>query len=128
MERSRRGLSLAALLSLVLGVAIAGCGPTQSTSLIMDADVELQAARTADAPKLSPYEYTAATEYLRKAREEQGYSDFEVSIDFAEKALKHARDAKEKAMAAKAEGALPTLAPSSEPGEPAPKLTVEKSE
>lgn len=77
----------------------------------MDADVELQAARTADASKLAPFEFTAAEAYLHKAREEQGYADFEVSIDFAQKALKFAKEAKQKSMAAKAEGALPNMPP-----------------
>jgi hypothetical protein len=95
---------MGALVALAL---VTGCGPTRSTALIMDAEVELEAARTADAPKLAPYEYTAAAAYLKKAREEQGYSDFEVAIDFAEKAVKNAREAKRRAMAAKNEGALP---------------------
>lgn len=96
---------------ILAGLALAilqACGPTQSTALIIDADVELQAARTADASRLAPYEFTAAELYLHKAREEQGYSDFEQAIDFAQKALDNARSAKQKAMAAKSEGALPT--------------------
>ncbi len=103
---------------ILVGLALAvlqACGPTQSTALIIDADVELQAARTADASKLAPYEFTAAELYLHKAREEQGYSDFEQAIDFAQKAVTYARDAKQKAMAAKSEGALPTGPVSPEP-------------
>jgi hypothetical protein len=73
----------------------------------MDADVELQAAKTADAAKLAPYEYARAEVYLHKAREEQGYADYEVAISLAEKALDSARQAKKKAMGAKAEGAIP---------------------
>ncbi len=114
--------------ALAAGVALsalalsAGCGPTQSTALILDADVQLQAARTADAPKLAPFEFTAAESYLHKAREEQGYSDFQEAIDFADKALKYAREAKEKAMAARAEGAVPPpppnlVIPAAAPGE-----------
>jgi len=38
-------------------------------------------------------------------------ADYEVAIDFAEKARKYARDAKAKAMAAKAEGAPPNAGP-----------------
>lgn len=101
----------AALIASVAGLA-AGCGPTQSTALIMDADVLLQAATTADAEKLAPFEWTEAREYLHKAREEQGYADYETAIDFAEKAKKRAGEAKAKAMAAKAEGALPSAPPS----------------
>ena len=94
-----------------LCVSATACGPTQSTALIMDADVQLQAATTAEAEALAPYEWTAARQYLHKAREEQGYADYEVAIDFAEKARKYARDAKAKAMAAKAEGAPPNAGP-----------------
>lgn len=129
MERSNCCAARRTALGLVLvfvtfGALVAGCGPTKSTALIMDADVQLQAARTADAEKLAPYEFTAASEYLHKAREEQGYSDFEVSIDFGEKAVKYATEAKEKAMAAKNEGALPGV-PSDQT--PPPSAAVDSS-
>ncbi len=87
------------------------CGPTQSTALIMDADVQLAAATSAQAEALAPYEWTAARQYLHKAREEQGYSDYEAAIEFAEKARRYALDAKAKAMAARAEGARPDAGP-----------------
>ena len=80
--------------ALVLA-ALCGCGPIQSTSLIMDADTQLEAARAADGPKFAPYEYTLADAYLHKAREEQGYADYEVCIDFAQKALDNAKKAKD---------------------------------
>ena len=102
-------LGRTALLAALFGLGLTACGPTQSTALIMDGDVQVEAARMADAPKLAPYEYTAAEAYLHKAREEQGYSDFEISIDFGRKAVKFATEAKKKAMAAKAEGALPNV-------------------
>ncbi len=86
---------------LLAGVGLSlGCGPIQSTALLLDADVALDSARTANAEKLAPYEYTAAHLYLLKAREEVGYSDFEVAVDFARKAAKFAREAREKALAA----------------------------
>ncbi len=107
------------LAPILVGLGLGACGPTQSTAIIMDADVQLEAARAADAPKLAPYEYTAGEAYLKKAREEQGYADYDISIDFARKARKHATDAKQKAMAAKAEGALPNV-PSLPPPPPQP--------
>ncbi|HCF62732.1 MAG TPA: hypothetical protein DFS52_32680 [Myxococcales bacterium] len=135
MERSNRPagasrLAVSRLLILSVAAAVLGaCGPTKSTALIMDADVQLEAARTAGAEKLAPYEYTAAIEYLHKAREEQGYADFEVAIDFANKALDNAVKAKKKSMEAKSEGELPDISSSrmtfeepapatDEPGEP----------
>ena len=78
--------------------AVAGCGPLRSTSNLLDAEVQIQAARTAGAEKLAPYEWTAANLYLRKAREEVGYSDYQAGVDFAVKASKYANAAREKAM------------------------------
>ena len=43
------------------------------------------------------YEYTAAREYLQKAREEHAYSDFWASRIYADKALDYAVKAREKA-------------------------------
>ena len=102
-------LAAATLVAALSGLGLTACGPTQSTALIMDADVQVESARAADAPKLSPFEYTSAEAYLHKAREEQGYSDFEVSIDYGRKAVKFATEARQKSMAARAEGALPTV-------------------
>jgi len=83
----------------VLAVAtLLGCGPVQSTAYLLDADVQIQAARTADAERYAPYEWTAANLYLHKAREEVGYSDFQAGVDFAEKASKFASQARSRAM------------------------------
>ena len=84
---------------LVLGVTLAGCGPLQSTAYLLDAEVQIEAARTAGADKYAPYEWTAANLYIHKSREEVGYSDFEVAVDYAQKASKYANEAREKAMA-----------------------------
>ncbi|WNG56049.1 hypothetical protein F0U59_15745 [Archangium gephyra] len=93
--------------------AVAGCGPLRSTSNLLDAEVQIQAARTAGAEKLAPYEWTAANLYIRKAREEVGYSDFQAGVDFAEKASRFASEARTRAMAnANAEDAA---SPSSNP-------------
>jgi hypothetical protein len=79
--------------------ALAGCGPVKSTSHLLDAEVQIQAARTAGAEKFAPYEWTAANLYIRKAREEVSYSDYQAGVDFAEKAARFAAEAREKAMA-----------------------------
>lgn len=86
----------------VLGVLplLAACGPIRSTSLIVDAQAELAAARAAKAESLAPFEYTAADQYLHKAREEQSYSDFEISVDYAQKSLDCARVARWRAESA----------------------------
>jgi len=92
-------LRLLALLALVT-VSVTGCGPIQSTSYLIDAQVALEAAKTAQANKLAPYEWTAANLYLHKAREEVGYSEFEQAVTYAAKASKYANAARDSAMKA----------------------------
>ena len=88
------------LLALVAAAgALAGCGPVKSTSHLLDAEVQIQAARTAGAEKEAPYEWTAANLYIHKAREEVAYSDYQAGVNFAVKASKFANEAREKAMA-----------------------------
>ncbi|MDR0966533.1 MAG: DUF4398 domain-containing protein [Myxococcales bacterium] len=117
-----RAFTRRALCAALLGTALqlTGCGPILTISYIQQTKAELQAARSADAQTLAPYEYTAAVAYLEKTREEHGYADFAVSTDFGEKALKFARSARTKAMEARAEGAQPL------PGTAAPRSTVEE--
>jgi hypothetical protein len=79
--------------------ALAGCGPVRSTANILDAEVQIQAARTAGAEKEAPYEWTAANLYIHKAREEVAYSDYQAGVNFAVKASKFANEAREKSMA-----------------------------
>lgn len=43
----------------------------------------------------APFEYYSALEYLHKAREEVGYSDYEAAVDFARAARKHAWEARD---------------------------------
>jgi hypothetical protein len=89
------------LLSVLFLVgAASGCGPMRATTFLLDADVALQAARTAGADQYAPYEFTSAQLYLLKAREEVGYSDYQVALDFAAKASKFANEARDKALAA----------------------------
>jgi hypothetical protein len=84
---------------LLLGAG-AACGPIRSTAFLLDAEVALQAARTAGAETSAPYEYTSAQLYFFKAREEVGYSDYQVAVEFATKASKFANEARDKALAA----------------------------
>lgn len=87
------------LVLLAVAGALSGCGPIKSTSHLLDAEVQIQAARTAGAPRLAPYEWTAANLYIHKAREEVSYSDYQSGVDFAEKASRFANEAREKALA-----------------------------
>lgn len=98
----------------VLGLfaaSLLGCGPVQSTAYLLDADVQIQAARTAGAERYAPYEWTAANLYLRKAREEVGYSDFQAGVDFAEKASKFANEARTRSLEAASAETPATPAP-----------------
>jgi hypothetical protein len=56
--------------------------------------MEVAAAKSANADKLAPYEYTTAELYLHKAREEAGYSDYQAAIRFGKKAELMARKAR----------------------------------
>lgn len=97
----RWATGLSAVGSLWVGLLWgSACGPVQSTSYLIDAEVALEAAKTAQAERFAPYEWTAANLYYRKAREEVGYSDFEQAIDFAQKAGKYATQARENALKA----------------------------
>lgn len=67
-------------------LVLAACGPTRAGSMIVDAAAELAAARTAEAEGKAPYEFTAAEEYLHKARHDHSYANFETAEKFAKKA------------------------------------------
>src|SRR3954471_12070757 len=70
---------------LVLGVA--GCGPIEYITIVtFEASRSVAAAKGVHADKLAPYEYTAAVEYLHKARELGGYSRYHQSVNFGRKA------------------------------------------
>lgn len=92
------------LVTIALGLGLAGCGPIVSGVQTIKANVMLSAAETAGAPKTAVYEYTIAEEYLKKSREEHAYSDFAAAQDYADKALDYATKALEKAERAQKSG------------------------
>jgi hypothetical protein len=62
---------------------LGACGPVQYlTTVTQHAAADVAAAKSADAEKYAPYEYTAAIEYLHKAREEEGYADHQAAVRF----------------------------------------------
>ncbi len=88
------------LLLVLFGLTFAvGCGPIQSTSALIDADVEIEGARAAGAQTAATYEFTTAEAHLKKARELAGYSQYENSAVFAAKARELAKEARVKALA-----------------------------
>lgn len=85
-------------IGLVVPLLIAsGCGPVRSTQAISEAETEFERARVAQAHDKAPYEYHSARQYLHKAKEEWGYSEFQAAIDFAEQAERAAESARRKA-------------------------------
>ena len=132
----------APIAALVVACAI-GCGPIEYIDVSTKAGAALAQAKQANAERLAPYEYTAAEEYLHKAREEAGYSEYQVSIEFGRKAEELASRARALAQAKVREGAAAgapppaavapspptpasTPAPSPAPGKPgAPAVDVE---
>src|SRR5262245_36023151 len=99
MVSQRKRLAVALVCACGLP-ALTGCGPLRSTAFILDAEVQIEAARTARAEQDAPYEFALAQLYIRKAREVVGYSDYEAGVGYAEKASAAARKAKEESMAA----------------------------
>lgn len=95
-------------------VLASACGPVQSTSYLIDAETMLEAARTAQADKLAPYEWTAANLYYAKSKEEVGYSDYEQAVDYGKKAVDFATRARDAALKG---------GPASTPAPGAPALT-----
>ncbi len=88
------------LLALLALTFVAGCGPIQSTSALIDADVEIEGARAAGAQATATFEFTTAEAYLRKARELAGYSQYENAAVFAARSREIAKEARIKALAA----------------------------
>jgi hypothetical protein len=108
--------ALVLLIALAASFSLLGCGPVMSTYLIISAQAELDGAKAADGEKYAVYEYTAASEYLAKAREEQGYADFGPSIDYGFKANELAVQARERAESERNKERAPdTLPPGMEP-------------
>lgn len=80
------GALLTGALALVMALVLTGCGPTQSTIRINEAEVALEKARLNEAEAKAPYEFFGASTYLHKAKEEWGFSDFEAALDYAARA------------------------------------------
>ena len=97
------------MISIVLAGGLA-CGPVQSTAYLVDAETMLDAAKTAQADKLAPYEWTSANLYLHKSKEEVGYSEYEQAVDYAKKAVDFATRARDAAVKA-GKRAEPAAAP-----------------
>lgn len=86
------------ILSILGLIAFSGCGPVLSVSKIANAQQSIEVARLHQAEQRAPYEYYLALQYWNKAKEEQGYSQYEASVRFANQAELFARRAQKRAM------------------------------
>ncbi len=96
MFRSMRpNLKLIPLLAVVLA---AGCGPFGYLKKVAkEASKAVADAEAAGAEENAPYEYWGAVSYLEQAKILMGYSEYERSFDYGERAKQLAEEAKDKA-------------------------------
>lgn len=85
MPPSARAMLLAAL-------GLSGCA-ARSTFHLIRAEQALSAAREAGAEEGAVFQWTMAEEYMLKAREEWGYSDYGVAEELADSAMGWAQKA-----------------------------------
>ena len=95
-----------------------GCGPIEYLNQVgAKAASAVAAAKLAQADRYAPYEYTAAEEYLHKAREEAAYAEYQDSIEYGRKAEELANRARAIAVTKLSQPAE-TARPSRPPPEP----------
>lgn len=105
------GVSRLLALAAFLGLAPA-CGPvTYLSRVTFGAAGEVAHARVSNAERMAPYEYTAATEYLRRSRELAGYARFHDANNFGQRALDLGRKATEVAQSRERNDEEPIFAP-----------------
>lgn len=106
MPRSTARLS-SRLIALVAVVACAGCGPFGYLKKVAtDATRAVAEAEAAGAEEYAPYEYWGAVAYLEQAKVLMGYSEYERSFDFGQRAKDLANEAKVKAQRVKKGGSV----------------------
>jgi hypothetical protein len=72
-----------------------GCGPVEYINQVSNrAASAVSSAKLASAERYAPYEYTAAQEYLHKAREEAGYAQYQDAIEYGHRAEDYANRAR----------------------------------
>ncbi len=103
-------LARRAISTLAFAGLLSGCGPVGATSLIDDAELAVARAHTADGERLAIYETTSADLYLMKAKEEQGHARYSDATELAKKSADFAEAAVRKAKQAKSDSVAP-LAP-----------------
>lgn len=106
-----------------------GCGPVEYINQVsVKAAGAVSAAKLAQADRYAPYEFTAAEEYLHKAREEAGYAEYQNAIEFGRKAEELANKGRAIAvskLSQSAAGPSAAATPSSETRAPAPRARTQ---
>ena len=86
------------VLAAALVITCAGCGPFGYLKKVaVDATRAVEDAKAAGAEEYAPYEYWGAVAYLEQSKILMGYSEYERSFDFGERAVQLANEAKVKA-------------------------------
>jgi hypothetical protein len=109
-------------MAAVAAVGAAGCGPIEYINQVsVKAAGAVSAAKLAQADRYAPYEFTAAEEYLHKAREEASYAEYESAIEFGRKSEELADKGRAIAVAklSQSAGASQSATPASESRAPA---------
>src|SRR3954471_4928415 len=97
-------------------VSLWGCGPVEYINQVGNkAASAVSAAKLASAERYAPYEYTAAEEYLHKAREEAGHAEYQDAIYYGERAEDLANRARAIAVARLSQGGAPPPAAAAAP-------------
>jgi hypothetical protein len=125
LGRLRRLRQLGVLIagSLLAAASTLGCGPVEYISQVGNrAASSVSAAKLAQADRYAPYEYTAAEEYLHKAREEAGHAQYQDAIEYGRRSEELANRARAIATAKLAErpSKSTTATPGREQDEPGP--------
>ena len=96
--------------ALVVGALLStGCGPFGYLKKVAsDATRSVADAEAAGAEEYAPYEYWGAVAYLEQSKVLMGYSEYERSFDFGERAKQLANEAKVKAQRVKKGGSTVT--------------------
>lgn len=90
------------LIGLAVVTACVGCGPFgYLKNVASEATRAVAEAEAAGAEEYAPYEYWGAVAYLEQAKILMGYSEYERSFDFGERAKQLAGEAKVKAQRVK---------------------------
>ena len=107
---------------MILALApLTACGPVEYISQVGNkAASAVSSAKLAQADRYAPYEYTAAEEYLHKAREEAGYAEYQDAIEYGRRSEELANRARAISVAKLAEQASKSsrVTPATEKEEP----------